>query len=357
MRSFLDRAGRWFLESGIQEPGGGVARYFLAEERANKPVSTEITGYATSLLAYLHHLTGDAGYLERAAATARFLTRQAWDPRLRVFPFEYGPGAQPFAYFFDSGIIVRGLLAAWRATGEGEFLEIALQGGAAMAADFHAGRDFHPILHLPDKEPAGREERWSRSPGCYQLKAALGWHGLGEATGEPRFRELYRRMAEDALAHHARFLPGHTDNTRVMDRLHAYCYFIEGLLPLAAEWQPARTAICTGIRTVASYVREIEGEFARSDVYAQLLRARIYAEAAGAGPADREAAALEARRLAAWQDASDDPRLAGGFWFGAAAQRMLPFMNPVSTAFGLQALAMWEDYRAGRPAPPLHLLV
>ena len=45
---FLDRAGLWLLQSGIQEAGGGVARYYLADKRENRAVSTEITGYAVS---------------------------------------------------------------------------------------------------------------------------------------------------------------------------------------------------------------------------------------------------------------------------------------------------------------------
>ena len=43
-----------------------------------------------------------------------FLTSVAWDARLRVFPFECSE--RPLAYFFDSGIIIRGLLSLWRVT-------------------------------------------------------------------------------------------------------------------------------------------------------------------------------------------------------------------------------------------------
>src|ERR1700744_1988281 len=54
----LEQAGCWFLRSGIQEPSGGVARYFLADAGRNKPVSTEITGYAASAFSYLYSVTG-----------------------------------------------------------------------------------------------------------------------------------------------------------------------------------------------------------------------------------------------------------------------------------------------------------
>src|SRR4051812_29312960 len=139
----------------------------------NAPVSTEITGYALSALVSL-------GHFDRAATTARFLCR-AWDADGQVMPFELGePG---FAYFFDSGIIVRGLLAAWRATDEQEFLDTAVDIGRHMSRDYDDGADFHPILTLPGKQPLERDpSRWSRSAGCYQLKAAMAFHDLAQAA-------------------------------------------------------------------------------------------------------------------------------------------------------------------------------
>ena len=32
----------------------------------------------------------------------------------------------------------------------------------------------------------------------------------------------------------------------------------------------------------------------------------------------------------------------GGWWFGRKADDMMPFINPVSAAFGSQALDLWE---------------
>ena len=54
-------------------------------------------------------------------------------------PFEVDPPRS--RYFFDCGIIVRGLLAAWRATGDEEFLQCAHGRWAnSMARDFAAVR-------------------------------------------------------------------------------------------------------------------------------------------------------------------------------------------------------------------------
>ncbi|HEV3333724.1 MAG TPA: hypothetical protein VG096_22220 [Bryobacteraceae bacterium] len=351
MRQILELAGRWLIQSGIQEPSGGFARYYQSELQQCLPVSTEITGYGVGTLLYLSEATKKRGYAEHALAAARFLSRHAWDGR--SMPFEIEPGPERFTYFFDCGIILSSLLAAWRATREQEFFDVAKALGTAMAVDFASDRgDFHPILRLPGKQPVERDPtRWSRSAGCYQLKAAMGWWSLAEDTGDRRFRKAYDHLLECALKSYGSFLPGHPDPCKVVDRLHAFLYFLEGLLPSAGEKRCA-AALCEGIRRVAHYLAATASDFERADVYAQLLRIRVYADWVGALPLDREAAEHEAAQLASFQAESDDPREDGGFFFGRKAGAFLPFVNPVSTAFGVQALALWERHSNG--CPPTH---
>lgn len=328
----ITRAGEWFLTSGIQEPSGGVARYFRADTGRNLPLSTEITGYSASALALLHRLTGDRRYCERAGAAVRFLER-AWDPETEAMPFEVDPPR--FSYFFDCGIIVRGLLAA------GGSRDLADAIAHSMARDFAAGRDFHPILELPEKQPLDREPlRWSRSSGCYQLKSAMAWVDLGNGL-----RPHYDRLLEDSLRSYAAYLPGHPDRCKVVDRLHPFLYFLEGLLPVADDRRCA-AALCDGIRRAAVILRELAPQFERADVYAQLLRIRMYADSLGAAPLDREAADWEAARLMEFQAESDDPRIDGGFYFGRRGDAFIPHISPVPTAFAIQALSMWQSGRA-----------
>ena len=183
---YFSHAGRWFLRSGIQSPQGGVARYYRVDLGRNAPVSTEITGYAISALVYLFETTGAAEFLEAAERAAGFLMTEAWDSRERIFPFECSAKGEPvpaFAYFFDCGIILRGLLALWRVTKSAGLLAAADECGNSMARDFREGSCFHPILALPGKRPVPHGDRWSRRPGCYQLKSALGLLELGRITG------------------------------------------------------------------------------------------------------------------------------------------------------------------------------
>ena len=347
--AFLDLAGAWFLESGIQEPNGGVARYYLAADQENRAISTEITGYTISALVYLHSLTHDGRYLAAATSAARFLKRTAWDSALRLFPYEYSPGeaqGPALAYFFDSGIIVCGLLDLLRVTGDHELLELARVCGRSMARDFAAGNsEFHPILSLPEKAPLPRGQQWSRQPGCYQLKAALGWYDLYQETGEADFLKWYDDLLTASLATHHSFLAGAAGDF-VMDRLHAYCYFLEAILPRADRPEIARV-LADGVNTVAAHLHEIQPRFARSDVYAQLLRLRLLVECAGAAPVDRLTATSEAEKLASFQLDSQDRRIRGGFFFARRGDKLQPHVNPVSAAFGVQALMMWRQYLAG----------
>ncbi len=320
-------------------------------------MSTEITGYALSTFVYLHSVTHDARYLDRALAAARFLAR-AWDPASQTMPFEIEPAA--FSYFFDCGIVVRGLLAVWRASGQQEFLDLAVAIGESMTRDFAGpAGDFHPILVLPGRSPLPRDPlRWSRTATCYQLKSAMALWDLHEATSDARarFLEPYERVLEASLQTYTDFLPGHPDRPKVMDRLHAFCYFLEGLLPRAADARCA-AALSDGIARTACHLRAIAPEFERSDVYAQLLRVRLYADWLGVVPLDGPAAEFEAAQLAAFQAADADPRVDGGYWFGRKNAEPLPFINPVSAAFACQALQLWETSRAGSTQAHRHLLI
>lgn len=355
--SSLHRAGRWFLASGIQEVSGGVARYYRQDLGRNARVSTEITGYAVSALVYLWQRTGRGEYLEAAVRAADFLVGTAWNRALRIYPFELAAdGEASLAYFFDSGIIARGLAAVWRATGEARYLEAAVEGGRSMIRDFASAGGFHPVLALPAKVPLPHEPRWSRAPGCYQLKSALAWHELSAATGEAEFAAYYDRAVAGAVATHATFVVGEPDAEKRMDRLHAYVYFLEGLIPAAGRAECA-AALRDGISSVARELRALAPRFERSDVYAQLVRMRLYAAALGLVPMDRAAAIEEVSKTARFQLKHTDARVRNGFCFGRRQGRLVPFVNPVSTAFGAQALDMWRQYEAGEFRPRIESLI
>jgi hypothetical protein len=352
----LAPAGRWLLHSGIQEPSGGYARYYDSATGQNKPVSTEITGYAASALIWLFQTTGDEEYLVRARATARFLL-SVWDEGLQTFPFEHpspSPESDHLSYFFDCGIIFRGLLAVWREIGDEQLLEVATRAARGMLADFRTADDFHPILALPSKTPLPRSSQWSRGSGCYQLKSVRAWWDLAEITGETALRDAYLEFVDVSLGTHVELLAATTCATQTMDRLHPYCYFLEGLLPQTGRYECAQ-AYLECICLISQQLRKIASEFSRSDVYAQLLRARVYATLVM--PVEEAAAREEAEALTTFQAVSEDRRIDGGFYFGRRNGNMSPHVNPVSTVFAIQALETWRQYQAGSTPPCRRLLI
>ncbi|HWF06853.1 MAG TPA: hypothetical protein VG297_00235 [Bryobacteraceae bacterium] len=352
----LARAGRWLLHSGIQAPSGGFARFYNSETEAYKPVSTEITGYAASTLVWLFQITGDEEYLSRARQTAHFLAG-VWDESLRTFPFEHpspSPESEHLAYFFDCGIIIRGLIAVWREIGDEQLLDIAIHAAHGMLADFRAHDNFHPIAMLPSKTPLPYADKWSRAPGCYQLKSARTWWDVAEITGDATLRNAYLEFADFNVANHRKLLEGVTCPSERMDRLHPYCYFLEGLLAHPERPKHAEVYIeC--INSISKQLREIASKFARADVYAQLLRLRLFA--ADVTRVDEAAAIEEAAALAQFQAADSDSRIDGGYYFGRRDGSLSPHVNPVSTVFAIQALEMWRQYRAGSNPPCQRLLI
>ena len=175
-----------------------------------------------------------------------------------------------------------------------------------MARNYLTPTAIHPVISLPAREPWPYEKRWSREPGCFQLKSALAWRDLSQVAGGDSTLAVYWRQAlAQALESDPHFLPGVDERLKVMDRLHAYSYYMEALL---AERSPLLSA---AIPRTAHYLHSIAPEFARSDVYAQLLRVRLYADALGIAGLDRDAASEEAAAIATFQYSTSDSRFDG----------------------------------------------
>lgn len=334
-----------------------MARYYRTDLEQYAPVSTELTGYAAAVLAFLHQRTGEPDYLRAALSAARFLARRAWDPELATIPFELPGGhGSRCAYFFDLGIIARGFLAVWRVTREPWLLEAALDTARAMERDFQGPQGHVPAIALPSRTPLPEDGRWSRSPGCYQLKAALAWLELSEITGDRAMARLYEDVLRAFPGDQGDFLAAEPARDRVMDRLHAYCYYLEGLLPKAGD--PARAAVLReGLENAQTLLDAIAPVFERCDVRAQLLRLRLYCAALGVETIDIRRMLQEAARIRAYQFRGKDVRLRGGYCFGKRNGKRVPFANPATTAFAVQVLEQLRLFREGSFAADFRELI
>jgi len=345
------RAGlAWLAHSGIQKESGGVCRYYAADTGQYRNISTEITGYAIQAYATLPP-SGEPGLLSHALRAGQFLCYDTGDSPAGLLPFETPVSGFPpsgTAYFFDCGIVVRALLALWNTTSDPQWVERAERCATAMIT--HMSRvdgSFFPMADLGTLQSRCGEGRWSEEPHVHQLKVAMGFLALAETTGSTMFSKAADQLLAWALRNHELFLPGSEKPDEVADRLHAYCYFLEGLLPFLQRRLDCSQVLQGGITRVEKLAGETRRSLERSDVLAQLLRLRLLADYLGGFELDVSAASWEAESIPAFQLFTNDKKTNGAFSFGRREGRLEPHANPVSTIFCLQALRMWQDYHNG----------
>lgn len=345
------RAGlAWLAHSGIQAESGGLSRYYRADLQEYKNISTEITGYAVQ--GYLQlPLAGQPGFLSNALRAGQFLCYDAGDSNADLFTFEVGRTgvkARQLAYFFDCGIIIRGLISLWNTTADPMYLERAERCGAMMMTRMsRVDGSFFSVLDLDSGVPSCDPSAWSLDAGAYQLKAGIGFMELAELTSSGLFSTTAEQLLSWALRHHEMFLPGDSDAAGVADRLHAYCYFLEGLLPFVEHRFDCALVLQSGVTRVELLLDQTRSALERCDVIAQLLRLRLLGDYMGMVELDLSAASREAENLLSFQLHADDRRTNGAFAFGRRAGQLVPHANPVSTIFALQALRMWNEQQNG----------
>jgi len=360
MNSCIYSGLRWLLTSGIQDESGGVARYYLTDDRSYRSVSTVTTGYYISAMLKANE-TGEAEPLEHALKSGRFLVEQAFDSNLELFPVDIGVNGEQStmeARFFDCTIAARALLHLWQATGDQVFLDHAERCGVALRTRMsRVDGSFFPLLDLRSGEPGSGTDSWSVKAEVYQLKSSLAFLELSDATGNREFNTSTELMLSWCLKTHDGFVRGDDDPEEVMEQLHAYCYFLEGLLPVAAEDMKASNALQRGVLDVENRMREVAASYQRCDVVAQLLRLRLYADRIGIMELDSGEAEKEALLIEQFQHQSTDPKVDGGFAFARRDGQLTPHVNPATTAVAVQALAMWEQAEDGAFREPWQALI
>ncbi len=253
-------AAEWLAHSGIQEPDGGVHRWYNALEDYYAPTTTELTGYTIGALSLV------GGYEKAIEKGVNFLAR-AWNPVVRLMPYELD---SPWSYRFDTAIIARSLKTA----GYGS---TSLYRRCVESLDCFTGDSVVIRFDGGVKMPA---PRWSTLPGPHQLKTCLVWHDeRPEWDHEAEAKRVGLSVGPFILCSNGN-LRDH------IDRLHPYCYYLEGLLPL---FEKVRLRLDCGI----DFVAHRQGVITRSDVLAQLLRIRIYCAERGIIPLDFTQAANE----------------------------------------------------------------
>ena len=360
MNSCIYSGLRWLANSGIQAESGGVSSCYEAGERRYRPVSTASTAYFISTLLGTGCAEGDPPSAQ-ALQAARFLMEQAFDLSTDLFPFEMPNGdgsSRPPARFLDCGIVIRALLDLWRATSDEAYRDCAERCGLAMhsrMATVDGG--FFPIYDLAYDQPEFGSGSWPVEAGVHQLKVGLAFRELTEATGLGEFKTDVEVLRKWCLRRHEAFLHSDGDAEDTMSRLHAYCCFLEGLLPTAALEAESARVLQFGILQVDNLIDDISEEFLRCDVLAQLLRLRLFADNGGVMELDQHRADEEAALITEFQMQTLDPKAEGGFALARRAGAMVPHFSPAATGFAIQALAIWDQLEDGKFADDWRKLV
>ncbi|KAA5612869.1 hypothetical protein [Rhodovastum atsumiense] len=252
-------------------------------------------------------------------------------------------------FAFDLAIVLRGLDAAaqrWPGllpAGVMEPYAAALAGITAEGAlASHVRRLGKPSVPVPVK--------WSTLPGLHHLKAAAALAGLG--------RPELAAIARATVAREARLLDRH--GRERMRELHPFLYGIEGWLTLwgqggaAQDLERARTGFAWAfgqLDLATGWMPPVVGApppAFRSDVLAQMLRAGLVLEAAGALPGEVAPAWPRGRAaLAASLRAMVTPE--GAVAFDATARHR----NSWAGMFAWQAFRFLDAVQAGMPASRL----
>ena len=196
----------WLLKGPVRREDGRLAAWVEGGRPAY--AYQESTGYLLSLLAYVHHLTGNTHYMEEAALSATALEKDVGKKQ--------GCGRDGAVYLFDTAVCLRGL---GRLNGQGS-PTLVDRFSTTVSALLQSRRSVDPLGANPEK--------WSQMFGPHLFKAvhlASPWidfngNGAGTAQIAEELTQLLRRRG--ALSEHPEKRVYH----------HALCYAAEGLLGL-----------------------------------------------------------------------------------------------------------------------------
>ena len=259
-----------------------------------------------------------------------------WDSERQAMPFELGGRASPI-----SSIPASSSAACWPhgAPPANRSFSTRPSRSAATWPRPRRRRGFPPHPRA-SRKAAARRDPLALVAVAGLLPVEARWRGGPRASHREtrRFSMPTSACWMPRCGRYAAFLPGHPDRLKVMDRLHAFCYFLEGLLPRAREPRCC-AAINDGLRALAALLPDRAGVRA-------LRRVRAVAPDPRVCRASRRDAARPRCSRGRSCPLADLRSPGGGFYFGRQGGDWLPFLNPVSTVFAMQALAVWS----GEPA-------
>ena len=368
MTSPRERAERWLLTSGIyvldkNDPNyGGVYSYYNWNTKSYELVYSEGTGYAISMLKYLHSFSKDEALTELATASGDWLGRVCErNGGVIAMGMQDGRDVRE-AYAFDNGICCKGLLDLYALTGNRKYLEYA-----ERVADWLVDRALNengsvkPVLNVESGTFYEDESIWYKVGGSFHSKIGMSLLQLHSINRSGKLRNAAMKMCGWALGQQEPDGSFCANRARKSVNLHFHCYTVEALLYAYAS-QKSRELLGAVDRAVEWLARaqEADGGFwlwrhesmwkrrKASYVVAQAVRIFLTMHALNRRDELVEAARKAAGFLVSMQVTGGDRRTAGGFFEEgipryALAARQGRRVTSWATMFAIHALSLLEN--------------
>lgn len=211
----LREAVEWIVTAIKHGQDGGIPAYFRVVGGRWTASYPETTGYTIPTLCRCGEALGDSRLNRLAVELARWLlTVRTPEKGLSTWDEPHGAPV-----VFDTGQGIFGWLAAWRATGDGIFLQAALDAG-----------DW--LVRVQSEAGPWTQNQYEDTPKAIDTRVAWALLLLGEFSGVSSYRDAARRNLDWTLAQqlpngwfrHAAFRPGEEPST------HTLAYAAEGLM-------------------------------------------------------------------------------------------------------------------------------
>ena len=311
--------------------------------------------------------------MTRACSIALFVLRiGCWKTRMKTGGFRCLVPLAPsrfdykrdLIYAFDCGVILSGLVNAYRATGAPKYLAAAVTVADWMLRELQDERGaFKPAYNAATGELPYSDAEWSLCSGSYHTKVAMGLINLFDVTRQSRYSRAATKICDFALRFQnpdGRFItfPGEGGTNS-----HPHAYSAEGLWVVGKylgceDYLMASARATEWLFSVQSPDGIIPRHWhngepvynERVDVLSQALRlAEIHLRDRRIDPALEPKLEMLVPIILRNQSQSEDLRARGAFYFGRLSNgEIVRHANVWVSAFAAQALILRSDRQHGK---------
>ena len=352
----IESATRWLLHSGIQNARGklkGSVNAWYTPRKGYSYAYSEITGYWITTLLFLSNSKKDDSYVERAESAAEWLRGAAGSKGAFMCRYTNPGGFLRHLCTFDNGIILNALCNLYRKTEDEKYLAAACRCAEWIVSMQHRDGSFNAKYDVASKSYI-EERHWSRMPGSYHCKVAIGMLNIFDLTNDERFMSCGKRICDWSMnlqKGDGNFITDGREETY----MHPHCYTIEGLAAAgeilknksytdsavrACEWMLKRGQLPSG-GIAHNYNSRHFSNCERTDSTAQALRISMLLNPSRKGRKTQQEKMVN--RLQEFQSQNEEQREEGGFIYGEHNGAILGDISAHGTMFALQALMLYTQ--------------